>query len=151
MERYIMETVHNRPHSFAISIVVFTVIALIFAGCSSDSAGPGNNTGNGSSTQPAFDSGQINQGGSFSYTFEEVGTVEYYCSIHSPDMQGQVTVSSDAEASERDTVLMENSQFNPAQITVAPSTEVVWINRDSFTHTVTQGNPSTGGNGGGGY
>ncbi|MDR8394485.1 hypothetical protein NC796_25290 [Aliifodinibius sp. S!AR15-10] len=146
-----MEIVNSRRHSYPISIVVFSVMTLIFAGCSTDSAEPGNNTGNGSNTQPAFDSGQINQSGSFSYTFEEVGTVEYYCSIHSPDMQGQVTVSSDAEVSERDTVLMENTQFNPAQITVAPSTEVVWINRDSFTHTVTQGNPSSGGNGGGGY
>ena len=146
-----METVHNRHHSFTISIVVFTVMALIFAGCGSDSTGPQNAPGNGSNTQPSFDSGQIGEGGSFSYTFEETGTVEYYCSNHSPDMQGQVTVSSDAEASERDTVLMENTQFNPAQITVAPSTEVVWINRDSFSHTVTQGNPSTGGSGGGGY
>lgn len=62
-------------------------------------------------------------------------------------MQGVVTVASGANISGRDTVEMINTQFNPAQITVAPETEIIWINRDGFTHTVTERNPQISGGG----
>ena len=38
-----------------------------------------------------FDSGLLAKGGTFSYTFNESGTYNYYCSIH-PGMSGTVTV-----------------------------------------------------------
>ncbi len=38
-----------------------------------------------------FDSGDLPAGGTFSYTFEERGTFEYYCTIH-PNMEGTVVV-----------------------------------------------------------
>ena len=38
-----------------------------------------------------FDSGLLAKGGTFSYTFNESGTYNYYCSIH-PGMAGTVTV-----------------------------------------------------------
>ncbi|MGP3921983.1 cupredoxin domain-containing protein [Streptomyces sp. 8N616] len=38
-----------------------------------------------------FDSGTLDKGESFSYTFTEPGTYEYYCSVH-PDMTASVTV-----------------------------------------------------------
>jgi plastocyanin len=38
-----------------------------------------------------FDSGEIEPGESFNYTFEETGTFDYYCTIH-PDMTGSVIV-----------------------------------------------------------
>lgn len=39
-----------------------------------------------------FDSGVINQGGSFSFTFDREGTFPYFCKIHT-SMQGTVTVT----------------------------------------------------------
>jgi plastocyanin len=39
----------------------------------------------------SFDSGIISQDGTYSYTFTEKGTFEYYCTVH-PYMTGQVTV-----------------------------------------------------------
>lgn len=38
-----------------------------------------------------FDSGNLPAGGTFSYTFEEKGTFEYSCTIHS-NMEGKVVV-----------------------------------------------------------
>jgi uncharacterized surface protein with fasciclin (FAS1) repeats len=38
-----------------------------------------------------FDSGEIETGESFNYTFEETGTFDYYCTIH-PEMTGSVIV-----------------------------------------------------------
>ncbi len=40
-----------------------------------------------------FDSGQIAAGGTFSFTFTDPGTYEYYCTVH-PGMDGTVTVTS---------------------------------------------------------
>ncbi len=34
-------------------------------------------------------------------------------------------------------VVMQNFNFNPATLTVAPGTTVTWTNRDTETHTVT--------------
>jgi plastocyanin len=39
----------------------------------------------------SFDSGSLANGGTFSHTFQEKGTFEYYCKIH-PNMAGKVTV-----------------------------------------------------------
>ncbi|MDX1585457.1 MAG: plastocyanin/azurin family copper-binding protein [Balneolaceae bacterium] len=95
-------------------------------------------------SEKLFDSGNIAVGESFSFTFQEEGTVEYYCEIHAPNMQGTVEVVAGASSTDPDTVEMMNDQFNPEQITVSPSTEIVWINRGSESHTVISGNPSTG-------
>jgi plastocyanin len=44
------------------------------------------------STEGLFDSGRLESGESFSYTFDEPGTFDYYCTIH-PIMQGTVIVT----------------------------------------------------------
>lgn len=41
--------------------------------------------------QGEFDSGTLRSGQSFSHTFDEAGTYEYYCSLH-PSMRGTVVV-----------------------------------------------------------
>lgn len=48
----------------------------------------------GTSENPSgyFDSGFLNQGESFSFTFDEAGTFEYFCQRH-PSMRGQIIVS----------------------------------------------------------
>jgi len=45
-----------------------------------------------------FDSGTLQQGESFSYTFTKAGTYDYYCAVH-PDMTASVTVRSAASPS----------------------------------------------------
>lgn len=35
------------------------------------------------------------------------------------------------------TVVMENAAYNPQSITISKGTTVMWINQDSFAHTVT--------------
>ena len=41
-----------------------------------------------------FDSGTLNQGQSFSFTFTTAGTYHYYCKIHGKSMSGTITVTS---------------------------------------------------------
>jgi plastocyanin len=45
---------------------------------------PGSPTG-------VFDSGALNQGDSFSFTFQQPGTYEYFCRLH-PSMRGRILV-----------------------------------------------------------
>lgn len=47
--------------------------------------------GHTSKTKGLFDSGTLSKGQSFSYTFKEAGTFEYYCAIH-PSMIGKIEV-----------------------------------------------------------
>lgn len=123
----------------ALSILV--ICGLIFSGCdSTSSSGEDNNN----PPSASFDSGNIAPGGTFSHTFDNEGTFEYYCELHSPDMQGQVTVSSTASSAEQDTVSMEGNSFLPQDLTVAPNTEVVWVNNADHDHTVISGNPTSG-------
>lgn len=44
------------------------------------------------SSEPQFDSGFIQAGGTFEQTFAEVGEVDYYCTLH-PWMTGKITVA----------------------------------------------------------
>lgn len=112
------------------------------SGSNGSSGGPGSASGG-----PSFDSGEIEQGETFSYTFQDEGT-EYYCTIHGSDMQGEIMVESGADSSGTARVSMEDTAFHPSTLSVQPGTEVVWTNHDSFAHTVTSGNPSSGENGG---
>ncbi len=135
----------RRYNHLSFVLILFLIsLPLVFQGCNSTD----------SDTEPEpepsvnFNSGTIAPDESYSYTFEEELEVEYYCQNHQPDMQGEIIVSSSAEAVERDTVEMTNHQFNPQQLTVAPNTEVIWINHDGENHTVTSGNPSDDNDGG---
>lgn len=120
-------------------IQTFTTLALSLlllwaTGCST--------SGSGSDNGEMFSSGSIASGGTFSYSFQEEGTFNYYCGIHEPDMRGTITVNAGASSTNPDTVEMIGEQFVPGQLTVAPNTEVVWINRADMVHTVISGSPS---------
>ncbi|MFB6098272.1 MAG: hypothetical protein ABEK84_04015 [Salinibacter sp.] len=117
---------------------------LILFGCSGGGANEKKDSGG-----PTFNSGNIAAGETFSYTFQNKGT-EYYCTIHGSDMQGRIVVESGADSSGTAHVSMKNTSYNPSVLSVQPGTKVIWTNNDSFAHTVTSGNPSSGG-GGGGY
>lgn len=117
------------------------LLAFMFTAC--DSSGSEENG-------PSFASGSLDSGESYSFTFEEEGTVSYYCENHQPDMTGQVNVEAGAESASPDTVIMDNLQFSPSTITVAPNTEIVWVNQESSAedpHTVTSGTPGDSGGG----
>lgn len=129
--------------------ILFTVIVSLFlflTGCSESSTDSGNeNTNNNQNQSATFSSGPISPGGTFSYTFDEEETVDYYCTIHTPDMTGQITVTSNVEAVNRDTVSMESNQFVPENLEVAPGTEVIWINNQDHDHDIRTGSPSSDG------
>lgn len=38
-------------------------------------------------------------------------------------------------------VWMQNTSFNPKTKTISAGTEITWVNKDSFNHTVTSGTP----------
>lgn len=121
-------------------IAIALVAALtLFMGCNST------DSDSDSDPQVSFSSGTIAPGETYSYTFEEEGDIEYYCEFHAPNMQGEITVTSSAEAAETDTVVMVNEQFQPSSLSVAPNTEVVWVNEEDVDHTATSGSPSSDG------
>ncbi len=39
-----------------------------------------------------FDSGQLEKGEEFDFTFDDIGTYEYFCKVHPATMSGRVTV-----------------------------------------------------------
>lgn len=123
-----------------ISISALLGVLLILGGCSSTDS----ESENEGQQRVSFSSGNIASDESYSFTFQEEGTVDYYCEIHAPDMQGQITVTASADSVERDTVIMNNLQFQPSNLSVAPGTEVVWINNDGVNHRIVNGNPSSG-------
>lgn len=132
----------NNHQNTLLTIVVS--LFLIFTGCSDSSTDPANENDDNNQNQSAnFESGLIGPGETFSYTFEEEETVDYYCTIHTPDMTGQITVTSSVEAVDRDTVEMENDQFVPENLEVAPNTEVVWVNNQDHDHDIKTGTPSS--------
>lgn len=111
----------------------------------------------------AFDSGSLNAGGTFSFTFATPGTFAYFCAFHS-DMQGTVTVgaavptapaapapppttsttttptgaSTGASATTTPAAVeVQDYEFSPARLTVGRGTEVTWRNTGQAPHTVT--------------
>ena len=134
----------KRLYFFTVSLALIVMLALGGCGSTGSDSTPDPDPDPNPDPSASFDSGTMGADGTFSYTFENEGDVEYFCQIHAPDMQGKITVTSDVETAERDTVLMENMEFVPAQLSVAPGTEVLWINESTLDHTVTSGNPSSG-------
>ncbi len=67
-----------------------------------------------------FDSGLLLVDATFSYTFEEVGSVDYFCIVH-PWMQGVVVVQ-EAMTEEEDGEMMEEEEFE--ELTVMVNSEL---------------------------
>jgi plastocyanin len=89
-----------------------------------------------------FDSGTLEPGDSFSFTFEDTGTFAYHCDIH-PNMTATITVAESAEdggnggAAANAAVEIADFAFSPESLEVEAGTTVTWINNDSAPHTVT--------------
>ena len=98
-----------------------------------------------------FNSGVMQEGDTFSQTFDEPGTFEYFCAVH-PSMSGTVEVSEAVATDDaRDTavgpdgdgvsavktVAVVDVAYDPQRIEVPVGTTVDWTNDDPFAHTVT--------------
>lgn len=138
----------NKKKIYQLMLSALLMAALVVTGCSTTDSGEEDEDDNGNNTVTNFNSSTIAPGESYSYTFEDEGTVEYYCEIHAPNMQGEIEVDSGVEAVERDTVIMEGDQFDPRSLSVAPDTEVIWINNENHDHDIRSGNPPSNNNGG---
>lgn len=88
-----------------------------------------------SAQDPAFDSGNLASGDSFSWTPEEPGTYGYHCTYHS-GMTGTITVT-DGEPGEAVEIEIDSFAFQPEDVTVTTGTTITWTNLDDTGHTVT--------------
>lgn len=104
-------------------VLPILLLSLVLAGC-------GNTTGQ----EEGLGAGDIEGGANVVPAQEGLEIVPAEESMSGETATG-TTVGSGGEVE----ILMENLQYNPPQIRVAPGTMVVWMNMDSVAHTVTSG------------
>ncbi|MFD9328901.1 plastocyanin/azurin family copper-binding protein [Streptomyces sp. NPDC060065] len=95
----------------------------------------------------AFDSGNLEQGESWSYTFTKVGTYEYYCAVH-PDMVSSVKVV-EADGGGSTPTPTPTSTTPTATPTATPTTGPTATPTATSTTGPTATPTATGGTGGG--
>ncbi|MEO8992802.1 MAG: galactose oxidase-like domain-containing protein [Nitrosospira sp.] len=83
-----------------------------------------------------FDSGSLNAGDTFTFTFTEEGTFEYYCRFH--PMQGRVRVTTTGPLAATINILDTPARFELDDITVGVGALVTWNHAGSQPHTVTE-------------
>jgi FtsP/CotA-like multicopper oxidase with cupredoxin domain len=92
----------------------------------------------GPSRTPLFDSGPLNPGDTFSFTFAAEGTYEYHCNLH--PMSGRVRVTAAGPTTPKTVQILDNpapGRFDPDDVTVGPGTVVTWTHAGGIQHTVT--------------
>ena len=89
-----------------------------------------------------FDSDLLGPGETFAHTFTEAGEYPYFCMLH-PWMAGRVVVQDPPVIQVVESTIA--GSYNPATITVDTGGEVVWVNDDLLSHTVTSGSLASGG------
>jgi plastocyanin len=99
-----------------------------------------------------WNSGALNPGQQYQYTFNAPGTYAYSCLIHS-GMRGTIAVTgpeltptpggtetpqaTNTPGTGTVDVSIQNYAFQPQNVTISPGTTVRWTNADSATHTST--------------
>ncbi|SCY11334.1 Multicopper oxidase with three cupredoxin domains (includes cell division protein FtsP and spore coat protein CotA) [Nitrosospira sp. Nl5] len=83
-----------------------------------------------------FDSGSLNAGDLFDFTFNEEGTFEYYCRFH--PMQGRVRVTAAGPLTATINILDTPARFELDDITVGVGAVVTWNHAGNQPHTVTE-------------
>lgn len=83
-----------------------------------------------------FDSGSLNAGDLFTFTFNQEGTFEYYCRFH--PMQGRVRVTATGLLTATINILDTPPRFEPDDITVGVGAVVTWNHVGNQPHTVTE-------------
>jgi plastocyanin len=100
-----------------------------------------------------WDSGTLDNGQQFSFTFNTSGTFTYFCAIHT-SMTGTVNVQASPTPTPAATSTpscppvtqdntISNFAFEPQNMTIGQGTTVHWTNQDSVPHTSTS-DPSSG-------
>lgn len=83
-----------------------------------------------------FDSGSLNAGDLFTFTFNQEGTFEYYCRFH--PMQGRVRVTAAGPLTATINILDTPARFELDDITVGVGAVVTWNHAGNQPHTVTE-------------
>jgi FtsP/CotA-like multicopper oxidase with cupredoxin domain len=83
-----------------------------------------------------FDSGSLNAGDLFTFTFNQEGTFEYYCRFH--PMQGRVRVTTTGALTATINILDTPARFELDDITVGIGAVVTWNHAGNQPHTVTE-------------
>ena len=97
----------------ASAAVLAAILALALAACSSAATSPSSAEASPPSLAPA--------------------------SSEAAEPSAEASASEDAGGAEEARVRIDNSNYDPAELTVAVGTEVTWVNADTFGHTVTEG------------
>ena len=122
--------------SAALNLAMVASLALLVPACGGkDSTAPP-----ASSTLPRFDFSFNGVGVSHPFTFTQAGDWQYHCSIHGPDMKGEVKVR---ESSTRMTATITVAPggtltFSPDSVTVGVNGVVTWVSATSTAHTATR-------------
>ena len=82
-----------------------------------------------------FDSGTLNPGDTFSFTFPDEGTFDYYCKFH--PMQGRVRVTTTGPATATVNILDTPPRFELDDVTIRAGGTVTWTHAGNQPHTVT--------------
>lgn len=99
------------------------------------------------SDDDVFDSGELGNGDTFSFTFDEAGEFAYHCDIHKK-MKAKIVVveaeeqpteeaSDDDDAAADETIEIEDFQFSPETLEIPVGTTVTWTNTGDAPHTAT--------------
>ena len=114
---FLYEQIKNSLLRFLRWSMVLTVsLPLVLVNCSAESTSPDEGQ--------IFESTRIAVDEMFTQTLDMTRTVEYHCSLHEPDMKGTINIEQGGESADTVTVTMENTQFQPQEITIAPNTTV---------------------------
>lgn len=89
----------------------------------------------GTSGEPAFDSGTLTGGQTFSHTFPTAGTFDYVCRFH--PMLGRIRVVPAGPASAAISIVdAPTPRFQPDDVTIGPGGTVTWTHGGAMPHTV---------------
>jgi plastocyanin len=86
--------------------------------------------------EAGFDSGTLMPGGTFTHTFPDEGTFEYYCRFH--PMQGTVRVTTGGPAAASVSIKDGPGRYDADDVTIRPGGTVTWTHQGAEPHTATQ-------------
>ncbi len=122
------------------AILAAIAIVVLLGACSGDS-GTNNNGGGGGGNTREFVSGDLDNGQSYSHTFNTAKVVNYYCRYHGgpggQGMSGTITVTAGGTAAQ----FQSNINGSTLQtLSVPVGSTIRWTNNTNLTHTVESDN-----------